>query len=316
MSLLERALRRARSENTVDTGIVPADPGRVPNAAFVSPWHFDEEDGAKGADGAIEASPAAPPAAAPRPAAAPPAAPVAAALPQFAGFCADIRRKLVVGSEASPTLREQFRSVASTLYRQRGAREIKVVMVVSAVPGEGKTLTATNLALTLSESYQTRVLLIDADLRRPSLHRLFDVPNQVGLKDDLAALAEPRLSSLRVTQYLDLLLAGSAPLDPMSALNSERMRSILRHAAAEFDWIVIDTPPVELMSDAKILAAVADAAVLVVEAGRTRCELARRAIDAVGRERVIGVVLNQLTEAHHLPAYGYAEYNGYPSDAR
>ncbi len=296
MSMLDRALRRARNQNTVDTSLVTPEAVRVPNAVFVSPWHFDEKE--------VVSESAAP---------AQPGAASSPERPQFAGFRANVRQKLVIGSEALPALREQFRSVASTLYRLRDERTTKVVMVVSAVPGEGKTLTATNLALTLSESYQTRVLLIDADLRRPSLHRLFDLSNQVGLKDDLAAQAETRASSVRVTPNLDVLLAGSAPLDPVSALSSERMRSILRRAATEFDWVVIDTPPVELMSDAKILAAVADVAVLVVEAGRTPCESARRAIEAVGRERVIGVVLNQLTDPGRVGAHNYAAY-GYASD--
>ena len=309
MSLLERALRRARGENTLDPVIAAPDPARLSNAVFVSAWHFDESENEP------------PPAEAPEPAsdkaAFQPVHPTtsAAALPRFAGFRADVRNKLVVGDEALSTLREQFRSVASSLYRLRQERPVKVVMVVSAAPGEGKTLTSTNLALTLSESYQTRVLLIDADLRRPSLHRLFDVPNQIGLKDDLAAPAEIRPSAMRVTRHLDVLLAGSAPLDPMSALTSERMRAILSRAADEFDWVVIDTPPVELMTDAKILAAAADVAVLVVEAGRTPCESARKAVEAIGRERVLGVVLNQLTDPRH-PAYAYAGYHGYSENPR
>jgi capsular exopolysaccharide synthesis family protein len=309
MSLLERALRRARSENAVDTSITAPDGAHVSNTVFVSPWHFDEKDSV------LESQVATHPA--PVPAPGPPsAAPHAPSLPRFAAFRADVRKKLVLGNEASPTMREQFRNIASTLYRMRDERKIKTIMVVSAVPGEGKTLTSTNLALTLSESYRTHVLLIDADLRRPSLHRLLDVPNEVGLKDDLAALTETPPSSVRVTAHLDVLLAGSASLDPMSALTSERMRSILRRAAAEFDWVVIDTPPVELMSDAKILAAAADVAVLVVEAGRTPCESARKAIDAVGRERVMGVVLNRLTDPRDLPAYAYDGYGGYTNDAR
>jgi Mrp family chromosome partitioning ATPase len=97
----------------------------------------------------------------------------------------------------------------------------------------------------------------------------------------------------------------------MGALTSERLRHMLRRAADEFEWIVIDTPPVELLPDAKILAGLADGAVLVVEAGSTRCQLAQRAIEAIGRERVVGAVLNQFSDGSDLH-----RYYGYFGDSR
>ena len=107
-----------------------------------------------------------------------------AAVPDFSPAYRD---KLAMGEQSRPEIREQFRKIAAALYRVREQRPIKVVMVVSAVPGEGKTLTAVNLALTLSESYKSKVLLVDADLRRPSVHLVFDLPNTAGLKERLVA---------------------------------------------------------------------------------------------------------------------------------
>jgi capsular exopolysaccharide synthesis family protein len=193
-------------------------------------------------------------------------------------------------------VREQFRKIAASLFNLRESREIRVVMIVSAAPGEGKTLTASNLALTLSESYRCRVLLVDGDLRRPNLHQLFDVPNKTGLTNALVGDPHVLVPTVRISSHLELLTAGTASIDPMSALTSERLRLVVRQAAGEFDWIVLDTPPAELLPDARILASLADVAILVVEAGSTKYELAVRAIENIGRDRVIGVVLNQLAD--------------------
>ena len=228
---------------------------------------------------------------------------------RFRDFSIAVREKLVVGEQAVPQLREQFRKVAATLYAPQAERRRNIVMIVSAGPGEGKTLTATNLALTLSESYRSRVLLVDADLRRPSVHKLFDIPNEHGLKDGLTSDAAARFSTVTISSQLEVLTAGSAAMDPMSALTSELLRTKLAEAAREFDWVVLDTPPVELLPDAKILAGLADVAVLVVEAGVTKCELAQRAIEAIGRDRVIGAVLNQLPAASRFEQYREYQYD-------
>jgi capsular exopolysaccharide synthesis family protein len=232
------------------------------------------------------------------------------AAPLSRDFGVGVREKLVVGADVLPGMREHFGKVAASLFNLRESREIKVVMIVSAVPGEGKTLTATNLALTLSESYRCRVLLVDGDLRRPTLHQVFDAPNKAGLKDALAADGVAPLPTVRISSHLELLTAGTAGIDPMSALTSERMRLVVRQAAGEFDWIVIDTPPAELLPDARILASLADAAILVVEAASTKYELAQRAVENIGRDRFVGVVLNQLTDARDAGDYSYYGYDG------
>ncbi len=304
MSQLERALRKARIARDADRR---ADPGEslappTPNAAFVSAWDFSE------------IREPAPPKPAPLPHVAPTGPAVAPIRPEAPPsppqFAAAVREKLVVGPMARPDVREQFGKVAAILYQMRQAAGIKVVMIVSAVPGEGKTLTATNLALTLSESYHAKVLLVDADLRRPTLHQVFDVPNGVGLKEKLAAAESDSVSATPITPRLDLLTAGSGSADPMGLLISERMRNLIAKAAIERDWVVIDTPPVELLPDARVLASMVDVALLVVRAGSTRFELAQRTLETIGRDRVAGVVLNQMTEREALQEYRYYGYYG------
>jgi receptor protein-tyrosine kinase len=181
-------------------------------------------------------------------------------------------------------------------------------MIASAVTAEGKTLTASNLALTLSQSYERRVLLIDADLRRPNIHEVFQLPNRVGLSNSLRHPEGGRLPVQSVLPRLWILTAGQADPDPMSSLVSETMKQLLIDAAEQFDWVVIDTPPVALLPDAKLLAGMIDTALLVVGANTTPYPLAKRATEAIGASRILGVVFNRAVESAVTDAYGYYGY--------
>ncbi len=223
--------------------------------------------------------------------------------------------KLVIDQTMLPGSREQYRRLAAVLHHAQVATGLRVVMVASAVVGEGKTLTAGNLSLTLSESYERRVLLMDADLRRPSLHAIFNVETVPGLSDALGSPEPQPLPLHQVSQRLTLLPAGRPSSDPMAGLTSVRMRELLEEARETFDWIIIDTPPIGLMTDANLLAAMADGALLVIKAGTTPYQLAERAIEAIGRDRLLGVVLNRATDlADHGNKY-YNYYYGRPQEA-
>ena len=217
--------------------------------------------------------------------------------------------KLVIAARPEQSTVEQYRKLAAVLHHAQVERDLKVVMVSSAVSGDGKTLTSTNLALTLSESYRRRVLLIDADLRRPSVHEVFHVKNRNGLTECLAADIEHRLPFIQASPYLSLLVAGRPDSDPMSGLTSARMQRLIAEAAAAFDWVIIDTPPVVLLPDANLLAAMVDAAILVVGAGKTPYKLITRAIDALGRDKILGVVLNRVDRSSLADGYGYGYYS-------
>jgi capsular exopolysaccharide synthesis family protein len=206
---------------------------------------------------------------------------------------------------------EQYRKLAATLHHVQVERGIKVLMVSSAVAGEGKTLTSTNIALTLSESYGKKVLIVDADLRRPTLHQVFDLPNLTGLSDALRCDKDRTLSLTQVASRLTALTAGRPDADPMSGLTSPRLRRIVQEAATVFDWIIIDTPPAGLLPDAKLVAQLADAAILVIRAGKSPVQLVMQAIEALGRERIVGVVLNGVDakDSGAGPYYGYGYYS-------
>ncbi len=228
--------------------------------------------------------------------------------PIFERIDARLAEKVVADERISPVSREQYRRIAGVLLDAQGHNGVRVVMVASALPGEGKTLTASNLALTLSESYRRRVLLIDADLRKPTVHEVFCLKAATGLIDGLDG-KNGKLVVRQVSPNLAVLPAGRPTTDPMAALTSTRMRQLLSEAKEAFDWVIIDTPPLMLLPDAHLLSSLVDGAVLVVKARSTPYSAVKRAADIIGRERVLGVVLNQ-AESKDQSQYGSAYYGG------
>ena len=203
---------------------------------------------------------------------------------------------------------EQFRRLAAMLHPMQGNNKLKTVLITSALPSEGKTLTASNLALCLSGSYRRSVLLIDGDLRRPTVHELFEVPGATGLTEWLRQTGPEGPEFHRVSKNLSILPAGKPDTDPMGVLTSERMHELVVHASEKVDWVILDSPPVGLLSDGHLLSAMADAAVLVVRAAHTPYADIQKAIEALGREKIAGVVLNQAEQTKISGHYGYDTY--------
>ena len=229
--------------------------------------------------------------------------------PDLRALADQLGGKLVLGSTTPAGTIEQYRRLAATLHHAQRENGIKVVMVASAMPGEGKTLTASNLALTLSESFRRKVLVIDADLRRPTMHDIFQIPNIAGLNEALAS-DDVLPPAFELSHRLTLLPAGRPNPDPIGVLTSPAMRDLIRDARADFEWVIVDTPPIGLLTDASLLAGMVDAVLMVVAAGGVPVRTIQRAADALGRDRIMGVVLNRA----QLPAagkYGHQGYGGY-----
>jgi capsular exopolysaccharide synthesis family protein len=207
---------------------------------------------------------------------------------------AGARERLVTSSTAGPMLVEQYRSLAATLQQAQGERPLKSILVTSPAPGDGKSHVAVNLALTLSDSYRRRVLLIDGDLRRPTLHLLFQVPGTPGLLDALKATGDEVVNGVSISQTLTLLPAGGPEANPIGDLSSGRMARLMANAASRFDWVIVDSPPVGGLADARILSETVDGALLVVRAAETRFPDVDAAVAALGQHRILGVVLNAL----------------------
>lgn len=224
-----------------------------------------------------------------------------------------ISARLVTGEVGSVSL-EQYRRLAAVLHEEQMHSKLKSVMVTSALPGEGKTLTITNLALTLSGSYGRRVLLIDADLRAPALHRLLKIRNNRGLGEALREAGRD-LPIVAVSDRLDVLTAGRPGPSPLADLTSDRMAEVIREGAERYDWLLLDTPPVGLLPDAQVLARLVGAVVFVIAAGSTPSAAVERAVSEIGTESIIGTVLNRVDDRAIPEANYYDEYYGDQSDS-
>lgn len=220
----------------------------------------------------------------------------------------DLEARLVTGGSGAVPV-EQYRRLAAVLHDIQSQQGLRTLMLTSALPAEGKTLTTVNLSLTLSESYGRRVLVIDADLRWPSLHKAFGLANHAGLSEVLLSDNAP-LPIANVSPRLAVLTAGHPGDNPLAGLTSARMSQLLETCAKQFDWVLIDTPPIGLLPDAQVLARLTRAVVFVIAAGVTPGGAVARAITELGADYVIGTVLNRV-ENHRIPEAGYYSRYGY-----
>ena len=218
--------------------------------------------------------------------------------------------RLVVSPSAGALVVEQFRRLAATIIRAKAERNLKSLLVTSPAPGDGKSNVAINLALTLSESFHQTVLLIDADMRRPTLHSLFGVENTAGLTEALMPRNNGNVATVQISDALTLLPAGRPDVSPLGGLASDRLKHLIADAASRFDWIIVDSPPVGLLADAHLVSEAVDGALLVVRAGVTPYPEMEAAADTLGHERVLGVVLNAVDPEEVRGEGYYSHYYG------
>ena len=247
--------------------------------------------------------------------------PVLAEVPQLKSVDTDVRRK-VFRKPASPALRlvahcepqcaaaESYRSLRTSLMISCHERP-RVLAVTSAMPSEGKSLTSINLAIVLAQQ-GANVLLVDADLRQPSLHAPFQLPQERGLADALlgTALDEDCMARCDALPNLTLLTAGIKPKHPAEMLAGEEIASLLAGWRSRFDYVVLDTPPTAMFTDAVVLGTQADAVLLVARCGITTKYALRHAADLIRRNNgnFAGVVLNGVDsryESMYYRPYGY-----------
>ena len=210
--------------------------------------------------------------------------------------------KLVGDDALSFDSQEQFRSLAAAVRHSRPERGTGVLLVTSALPGEGRTLVSSNVAETLSRSFGLRVLLIDGDLRQPSIHSAYGLPAAPGLVESLESDLSAPVPAFRLSRKLSVIVAGHPPRDPTPLVAGPAMQRLLQQASADYDWIVLDSPPMQVATDAAMLATLADKVLLVVKAGRTPYQAVREAVRGVGADRVLGVALNQINRANRADA--------------
>jgi succinoglycan biosynthesis transport protein ExoP len=207
---------------------------------------------------------------------------------------------------------EAFRALRTSLVFSSGTEGTRVIAVTSAQPLEGKTTTACNMAIALAYG-GARVLLIDADMRRPSVSRTLGMENTIGLSHLLTGQASPRQTIRRTSiQNLWMMSAGVTPPNPSELLASDRMKTLISTVqSGPFEWVIIDTPPVLAVTDAVIIAPWVAGVVFIIGSEMTQRRLAERAIETLmtSRPRVLGVVLNRVDIARNK--YYYSRYYGY-----
>jgi len=227
---------------------------------------------------------------------------------------------LVSGNgEGSAKLAEAFRSLRTSVLLSTPGQAPRLLLTSSAQPGEGKTTVTLNLAISLAQLGE-RVLLVDADLRRPCVHKAFNVAGGRGLVSYLTGQQEwTAVVHPSPVTGLDLIICGPIPPNPAELLSSERMRAFLREAVGRYHFVLLDSPPLLQVADARILAAMVEGVVLVVHGGATPRELAQRAY-VYARDvgaNVIGAVLNNLdirSDDYYYGRYYRSDY--YRTDER
>jgi capsular exopolysaccharide synthesis family protein len=218
---------------------------------------------------------------------------------------------------------EAFRVLRTNLQFVGVDRPLRTLLIASPSPREGKSLIAANLAVAFAQADQ-RVILIDADLHRPRQHRIFGLPNNAGLTTALLAPEAARDGFCQVTSVPGLCVVTSGPLPPNPAelLGSARMRDLIQTFGREADIILLDSPPVTALADAAILSTQVDGVLLLISAGQTRREMAKRAMAALERvqARVVGALLNRLPAQGsgygYYYYYYYDHYGYYSSDGQ
>jgi capsular exopolysaccharide synthesis family protein len=226
------------------------------------------------------------------------------------------RRRLVEDGRAQPLDDEGYRLLRTNVQFASVDHPPRVMLVTSALPGEGKTTTASNLALAFAEGGRS-VVLIDGDLRRPAIHRLFDAPSSRGLTELIVAMyPDGRQYGHEVYRNLSVIPAGPLPPNPADLLGSDRMAHLIDQLRNEFDVVVIDAPPVLAASDAAILSTMVDGAILVIDLHKTKrreIRKARAAIETVNG-RVVGIVVNRFKVRDRAYYYDYS--HSYSAEAR
>ncbi len=213
--------------------------------------------------------------------------------------------------ELSSQSREQFRTLRSRLYQIRANSKLSRLLIASALPNEGKTFVAANLAQAIVRQPDHRVLLIDADLRSPSLHSPFGAPSSPGLTDYLQGTAdETAVLQIGLSGNLGLISCGTAVANPSELLMNGRLKLLLDRMGEAFEWIILDSPPCLPVADASLLGDLCDGVLYVIRAGSTPAATAQRACQELQGANVVGVVLNCVDEgvsfgSYNAQGYGY-----------
>ena len=188
---------------------------------------------------------------------------------------------------------EAYRSLRSNIEYSSFDDEYRAIVVTSSVPGEGKSTTSGNLALSLAQS-GNKVLLVDCDMRKPSIHKKFKISNISGTAELLLRKESFEDVANCYNENLTIITAGKIPPNPSEMLSSRAMTAFIKEMKKEFKYIILDTPPLQAVTDAQVLSTKSDGVLLVVRAGSTKREMVLNSVDLIKKVhgKIIGTVLN------------------------
>ena len=211
---------------------------------------------------------------------------------------------------------EAYRVIRTGIQFAQAGKELQTIALTSCTPNEGKSTTIANLAVVLTQAGKS-VLLIDCDMRNPTVHKNFNLSNKMGLSSCIS-MGTAVADAVQATgiKGLDALTAGVIPPNPSELLGSERMKNILQRAKEEYDYVLIDTPPVLPVTDSLVLGSMVDGLILVIDSGEIKVEMARDVKNQLvhAGANILGVVLNKVRSEHHGYGYGYYYYYGHDGE--
>jgi len=225
----------------------------------------------------------------------------------------DIDKNLVSLLEPQSFEAEQFKHLRTNILFPVSGKLPRSIMVTSAVPGEGKSFVASNLAVSIAQNIDEHVLLVDCDIRKPTIHNNFGFDDVAGLSEYLSKGTS--LSSLLLKteiNKLTILPGGIPPENPSELVSSNQMSKLLKEVNSRYSdrYIIIDSPPPHLTSETSVIARQVDGILIVVKAGSTGRELVEELLEMMGKEKIIGVVVNWL-DMSSMKYYGYNKYSTY-----
>ena len=217
---------------------------------------------------------------------------------------------LIVERKPKSIAAEAYRSLRTNIQYSSFDKKYQTIVVTSANPGEGKTTVSGNLALVLAQG-ESKVLLIDCDMRKSSVHKNFRVTNTYGVTDLLVGKQKLETVVNKVKENLYVITAGNVPPNPAEMLASKAMESFLDEMKKEYDYIVLDTPPLQAVTDAQILSTKADGTLVVVRAGVTKKDAVANAVSILKKvnSHIIGTVLNAAENKKDKYYYYYGDEN-------
>jgi len=223
--------------------------------------------------------------------------------------------RLVCVTDGESPAAEAFRLLGVRLRYLRRERPLKKVLITSTIPQEGKSMVSANLACVLAQRAKQKTLLLEGDVRRPSLSKLFGLGRNPGICESLQTGA----SLAKSVYHLDglglwFLPAGSAPSDPLELLQSGKLSSLMDQAMSMFDWIIIDSPPVLPLADTSVWTRMADGILLVTRQGTTEKRQLMKGIEAIESHKLIGAVLNCSHNSAHSDYYYRPSIETRPDD--